>query len=94
MAALYDTQREVMPSPVVDLNRAVAHSMAFGPKVGLKLLSEIDKVAELRNYAPLPAARGISCSGPASWLKPGPNSSAPPLSPATDRKRSFFSSER
>ena len=58
MAALYDTLREVMPSPVVDLNRAVAHSMAFGPEAGLKLVDEIAQAAALRNYAPLPAARG------------------------------------
>jgi len=58
MAALYDTLRAVMPSPVVDLNRAVAHSMAFGPEVGLKLVDEIAQAAALRNYAPLPAARG------------------------------------
>jgi RNA polymerase sigma factor (sigma-70 family) len=58
MAALYDTLRAVMPSPVVDLNRAVAHSMALGPEAGLKLVDEIAQAAALRNYAPLPAARG------------------------------------
>ena len=58
MAAFYDTLRAVMPSPVVDLNRAVAHSMAFGPEAGLKLVDEIAQAAALRNYAPLPAARG------------------------------------
>ena len=58
MAALYDTLRAVMPSPVVDLNRAVAHSMAFGPEAGLKLVDEIAQAAALRNYAPLPAAQG------------------------------------
>jgi RNA polymerase sigma factor (sigma-70 family) len=58
IAALYDTLRDVMPSPVVDLNRAVAHSMAFGPEAGLTLLSEIEQAAVLRNYAPLPAAKG------------------------------------
>ena len=58
IAALYDTLSEVMPSPVVDLNRAVAYSMAFGPEVGLKLVDEIAQAAALRNYAPLPAARG------------------------------------
>jgi len=58
MAALYDTLRAVMPSPVVDLNRAVAHSMAFGPEAGLKLIDELAQAAALRNYAPLPAARG------------------------------------
>jgi RNA polymerase sigma factor (sigma-70 family) len=58
MAALYDTLREVMPSPVVELNRAVAHGMAFGPEAGLALVDEIAQAAVLRNYAPLPAARG------------------------------------
>jgi len=58
IAGLYDVLREVMPSPVVDLNRAVAHSMAFGPEAGLTLLDEIDRAAALRNYAPLPAAKG------------------------------------
>jgi RNA polymerase sigma factor (sigma-70 family) len=58
MAELYDTLREVMPSPVVDLNRAIAYSMAFGPEAGLQLVDEIAQAAALRNYAPLPAARG------------------------------------
>ena len=58
IAALYDRLRAVSPSPVVDLNRAVAHSMVFGPEVGLLLLDEITGAAALRNYAPLPAARG------------------------------------
>jgi RNA polymerase sigma factor (sigma-70 family) len=58
IAALYDRLRTVMPSPVVDLNRAIAHSMAFGPEAGLRLVDEIAGAAALRNYAPLPAARG------------------------------------
>jgi RNA polymerase sigma factor (sigma-70 family) len=58
IAALYDRLRDVMPSPVVDLNRAIAHSMAFGPEAGLRLVDEIAEAAALRNYAPLPAARG------------------------------------
>lgn len=58
IAALYDRLRVVAPSPVVDLNRAVAHSMAFGPEVGLRLLDELAGAAVLRNFAPLPAARG------------------------------------
>lgn len=58
IAALYDTLREVLPSPVVDLNRAIAHSMAYGPEAGLDLLEEIEKAEALRGYAPLPAAKG------------------------------------
>ena len=58
IAALYDRLRIVTPSPVIDLNRAIAHSMAFGPEPGLKLLDEIADADTLRHYAPLPAARG------------------------------------
>jgi RNA polymerase sigma factor (sigma-70 family) len=58
IAALYDRLRAAMPSPVVDLNRAIAHSMAFGPDAGLALLDEIESAAVVQNYAPLPAARG------------------------------------
>ena len=58
IAALYDRLRVVMPSPVVDLNRAIAHSMAFGPDAGLRLVDEIADAPALRDYAPLPAARG------------------------------------
>jgi predicted RNA polymerase sigma factor len=46
-----------MPSPVVDLNRAIAHSMAFGPDAGLRPLDEIADADAPRHYAPLPAAR-------------------------------------
>jgi RNA polymerase sigma factor (sigma-70 family) len=58
IAGLYDRLRVVAPSPVVDLNRAIAHSMAFGPEAGLALADEISGAAALRGYAPLPAARG------------------------------------
>ena len=58
IAELYDRLRVVAPSPVVDLSRAIAHSMAFGPEAGLALADEIARGGALRNYAPLPAARG------------------------------------
>jgi RNA polymerase sigma factor (sigma-70 family) len=58
ISELYDRLREVVPSSVVDLNRAVAHSMAFGPEAGLKLIDEIAEGTSLRSYAPLPAAKG------------------------------------
>lgn len=58
IAGLYDRLGQVMPSPVVELNRAVAHSMAFGPEAGLRLVDEIAEAATLKYYAPLPAARG------------------------------------
>ncbi len=58
IAALYDRLRVVTPSPVIDLNRAIAHSMAFGPEAGLGLLDELAGTPSLRHFAPLPAARG------------------------------------
>ena len=58
IAALYDRLREVMPSPVVDLNRAVAYGMAFGPEAGLARIDEIADAPALQHYASLPAARG------------------------------------
>jgi RNA polymerase sigma factor (sigma-70 family) len=58
IAGLYDGLRLVMPSPVVALNRAIAHSMAYGPEAGLQLLDQLAGEAALRDYAPLPAARG------------------------------------
>lgn len=58
IAALYDRLRLVISSPVIDLNRAVAHSMAYGPDAGLRMIDELANAAALRNYAPLPAAKG------------------------------------
>ncbi len=58
IAALYDRLHVVTPSPVVDLNRAIAHSMAFGPDAGLRLVDEIANADALRDYAPLSAAKG------------------------------------
>lgn len=58
IAGLYDRLGAVMPSPVVELNRAIAYGMAFGPEAGLAPVDAIAEAAALRNYAPLPAAKG------------------------------------
>ncbi|MEV7628664.1 RNA polymerase sigma factor [Actinoplanes sp. NPDC089786] len=58
IAGLYERLAEAMPSPVVELNRAVALSMAFGPAAGLALLDQLIAVPALRNYHLLPVARG------------------------------------
>ncbi|MBZ5704322.1 MAG: RNA polymerase sigma factor [Acidobacteriia bacterium] len=58
IAFLYDTLLRVQPSPVVELNRAVAVAMAEGPGEGLLLLDTLEHKAELRGYYLLPAARG------------------------------------
>jgi predicted RNA polymerase sigma factor len=54
--ALNDPPRVVAPSPVVDLKRAIAHSMAFRVEAGLRLTGQIADA--LRDDAALPAARG------------------------------------
>jgi predicted RNA polymerase sigma factor len=46
------------PSPVVELNRAVAHGMAFGPAAGLELVDELVTERSLKDYPFLPAVRG------------------------------------
>ena len=58
IAALYAVLAEVAPSPVVELNRAVALGMADGPAAGLALVDRLADEPALRNYHLLPAVRG------------------------------------
>lgn len=58
IASLYDALAELTPSPVVELNRAVAVSMAFGPAAGLALVEELRSEPSLTDYHLLPAVRG------------------------------------
>ena len=58
IAALYDALAVVTPSPIVELNRAVAHAMAYGPEVGLQLLEPLTEVPILKSYHLLPTVRG------------------------------------
>ncbi|MDF2629574.1 MAG: sigma-70 family polymerase sigma factor [Symbiobacteriaceae bacterium] len=58
IAALYDALAQLTQSPVVELNRAVALSMAFGPAVGLELIDLLTKEPALREYHLLPSVRG------------------------------------
>ena len=58
IAALYDALAELMPSPVVELNRAVAVGMAFGPAAGLELVDALVSEPSLKTYHFLPSARG------------------------------------
>ncbi len=58
IAALYDALAQTAPSPVVELNRAVAVSMAFGPAEGLALVDALTSEPALRSYHLLPAVRG------------------------------------
>ena len=58
IAALYDALAQLTPSPVVELNRAVAVGMAFGPAAGLELVDALTAEPSLRSYHFLPSARG------------------------------------
>ncbi len=55
---LYTVLADVMPSPIVELNRAVAVSMAFGPQAGLDLIDQLTDEPSLRGYHLLPSVRG------------------------------------
>jgi predicted RNA polymerase sigma factor len=57
IATLYDALAQRSPSPVVELNRAVAHGMAFGPAAGLALVDALGEEPSLANYQYLPSAR-------------------------------------
>jgi predicted RNA polymerase sigma factor len=58
VSALYDALAEIAPSPVVDLNRAVAVSMAYGPQAGLEALGSLATAGPLRDHYLLAAVQG------------------------------------
>ncbi len=58
IVALYDALAQLQPSPVVDLNRAVALGMAFGPAAGLEVVDRLTSEPSLAGYHLLPAVRG------------------------------------
>ena len=57
IAALYETLARLTPSPVIELNRAVALGMAFGPEAGLRHVDQLLDEPALRNYHLLPSVR-------------------------------------
>ncbi|GIW05485.1 MAG: RNA polymerase sigma factor [Dehalococcoidia bacterium] len=58
IAALYDALAQLAPSPIVELNRAVALAMAFGPATGLEVVDTLRNEPALRGYHLLPSVRG------------------------------------
>jgi RNA polymerase sigma factor (sigma-70 family) len=58
IAELYDQLAQIAPSPIVELNRAVAVAMAFGPAAGLELTDALIAEPLLKNYHLLPSVRG------------------------------------
>ncbi len=76
ITALYDALAELMPSPVVELNRAVAVGMAFGPAAGLELADPLQDEPTMRTYHLLPSVRadllaklGRKEEARAEWLR-------------------------
>lgn len=58
IAALYDALGQLRPSPVVELNKSVAYSMAFGPEQGLEIVDRLKNEPSLKAYHLLPTVRG------------------------------------
>ena len=58
IVTLYAALAQLAPSPVVELNRAVAVAMAFGPAAGLELVDALTAERSLENYHLLPSVRG------------------------------------
>jgi RNA polymerase sigma-70 factor, ECF subfamily len=58
IAALYDALAQLTPSPVVELNRAVAVAMAYGPAAGLEIVDRLTAEPSLKGYHLLPSVRG------------------------------------
>jgi predicted RNA polymerase sigma factor len=58
IAALYDALIMALPSPVVELNRGVAHAFAFGPQAGLDIVDGLVEEPSLKSYHLLPSVRG------------------------------------
>ncbi|WP_456288659.1 RNA polymerase sigma factor [Paenibacillus sp. AK002] len=58
ISALYEALAQVSPSPIVELNRAVALSMAFGPEIGLEIVDVLRGEPALKGYHLLPSVRG------------------------------------
>lgn len=69
IATLYDELAAVQPSPVVELNRAVAHAHAYGPQVGLALLDPLLTEKSMATYHLLPAVRAELLGRTGRWAE-------------------------
>src|SRR5439155_1320436 len=59
ITALYDALAQLTPSPIVELNRAVAYAMAFGPAAGLEIVDALTSAPARASYHLLPRVRGV-----------------------------------
>jgi RNA polymerase sigma-70 factor, ECF subfamily len=69
IAALYQELMQVMPSPIVELNRAVAVGWAFGPEMALDILEPLREIPSLKNTHLLPAVRGDLLAKLGRWAE-------------------------
>ena len=92
IAALYTELAALIPSPVVQLNRAVAVSMAFGPQAGLDLVDTLVGEPALENYHLLPSVRGdllVEAGAHPGGTRPG-SSNVRPHSRRNTRERELL----
>jgi RNA polymerase sigma-70 factor (ECF subfamily) len=90
IAALYELLIREQPSPVVELNRAVAVAMASGAEEGLALLDALEERGDLQGYYLLPAARGDLLRRIGSWKAAGDAFGHALLLVANDAERRFL----
>ena len=83
IAELYEHLARRQPSPVVEVNRAVAVSMAYGPAAGLAILDGLARSGPCRATTCCRRRGAICCSSWAASTKPAPSSNGPPASRAT-----------
>ena len=83
IVALYDALAQLAPSPVVELNRAVAVSMAFGPAAALALVDALESEPALRTTTCCPACAATCWRSSGAARRRGRSSSARPRSPRT-----------
>jgi RNA polymerase sigma factor (sigma-70 family) len=83
IVALYDGLAQLMPSPVVELNRAVAVGMAFGPQAALEIVDRLLAEPALDSYTCCPACAATCSTNSVAPVRPGPSSSAPRSAPRT-----------
>ena len=67
IAALYEGLARIQPSPIVELNRAMAVFMAYGPEAGLEIVEDLTAEGDLEEYPPLHAARGELLAKTGRW---------------------------
>ena len=74
IVSLYDELADVSPSPVVQLNRAVAVAMTSGPAAGFELTEKLTAESSLKNYHLLPSVRGDLLTKLGRLAEPAPSS--------------------